>query len=101
MSDFPETKQSAERPLRFGQFTLAGLFLLVTVVAIFCGLFTLLPLVWSWSIVLIVVMMALHVFGNVVGTRLSDVSEQNRQSPECEPVIPEDVRSGHGRQGDS
>jgi len=64
------------RPLRPPQFTLRALILLVTLLAVLFSLVNVLHPIVMAGLILLVLLIAAHVAGNVIGTRLREVGDR-------------------------
>ncbi|MDZ4656819.1 MAG: hypothetical protein SH868_04480 [Bythopirellula sp.] len=72
------------------KFRLRQMFFVVTLLSLLCAIISLTDGPWPWMIVLCAVMIAAHVLGNLIGTRLRDTSGEvirwrsadPRQSPD-------------------
>lgn len=94
MFDRDDEPAQVSAPLQFGQFSLRALFIAVTVIAVLCGMYTLLPFAWSGSLTLLGLLIALHVAGNVVDTTLRDAPRAELPPPSSGLPVANDPAGG-------
>ena len=82
---------SSTREPHLLRFRLRQMFFLVTLLSLLCGLLVLTDGPWPLLIVVSTLLIAAHVFGTLVGTRLRDSSHEVRQWRSAHPTLDNDV----------